>query len=69
MGKRAASIEESITCPTQDGTLYDKSVRAKVGRSPRWHSRSPASVSLDLSVSDAAARVYSVMTLKMDGLV
>lgn len=56
--------KESITCFTQSETVYEKSVSSKVKRSPRWHSKAPASVSLDKSLSSDAKVVYFVMGLK-----
>jgi DNA-binding MarR family transcriptional regulator len=79
MRKPAASIKDSITvslperdgstkkCPSQSGTVYEQSVSAKVRRSPRWHSKAPASVSLNTSLSDAAFRVYCVLGLNRNG--
>jgi len=57
-------MKKSITCPTQSETVSAKSVTSKMGRSPLWHSRVPASVLLDLRISDRAVRVYSVLALK-----
>lgn len=57
-------MKKSITCPTQGGTVTAKSVTSKMGRSPLWHSRVPAAVSLNLEISDRAVRVYSVLALK-----
>ena len=45
------------------GPLSEKSVTAKVGRSPRWHGRIPASVLLDTSISSDAVRVYGFLSL------
>jgi hypothetical protein len=68
MRKGAALLQESsITCPIQSGTVYEKSVSSRVGRSPRWFARAPASVSLDNSLSDGAFRAYCVMGLKTKG--
>lgn len=68
MAKTAASIlSSSITVSHQRGTVYEKSVSARVGRSPRWHSKAPASVMLDNSLSDAARVVYCAMGLKTRG--
>jgi hypothetical protein len=77
----AASItKESITCPVgPDGfeekasgverTVYEPSVARQVARSPRWHSKAPASVSLDMRLSAEAVRAYDVMGLKTKGVV
>lgn len=54
-------------CPTIDGTLYNESIAKKVKKSPRWYAKSPASVSLDNSLSDAAFRTFCVMALKTKG--
>lgn len=54
----------SITCFTQDETVLAKSVSSRVKRSPGWYGRTPASVSLDVSISSEACRVYSIMALK-----
>lgn len=51
----------------KDETVYEKSVSARVKRFPRWHSKAPAGVSLDTSISDSAFRVYCVMALKTNG--
>jgi hypothetical protein len=48
-------------------SLYEKTVKEKVGRFPRWHAKDPASVCLDQNLSDAAVRVYDVMGLKTKG--
>lgn len=44
-------------------TVSAKSVASRVKRSKVWYGRSPASVSLDLSISSDAFRVYSVLSL------
>ncbi|OFX13215.1 MAG: hypothetical protein A2Z18_11145 [Armatimonadetes bacterium RBG_16_58_9] len=54
----------SITCHTQDGTVSAKSVTLRMGRCPKWYGRVPASISLDMALSDRAVRVYSILALK-----
>ncbi len=44
-------------------TVSAKSVAAKMKRSAIWYGRVPASVSLDMSISSDAARVYSILSL------
>ena len=46
-------------------TVRKKSVSFKVKRSARWYGRVPASVSLDLSVSSDAVRIYSLLALSV----
>lgn len=45
-------------------TVYETSIAEKVHRSPRWFSKTPASVSLDHRLSGEAVQVYDVMGLK-----
>ena len=45
-------------------TVYEASIAEKVRRSPRWFSKTPASVSLDRRLSGEAVKVYDVMGLK-----
>jgi DNA-binding MarR family transcriptional regulator len=56
----------SITVSHLYETVYEKSVSAKVRRSPRWFGKSPATVLLDNSLSDLAVRVYGTMGLKTE---
>lgn len=56
--------EKSITCHAQSVTVSAKSVTSRAGRSPKWHGRVPADVSLDLSVSSDAVRIYAILALK-----
>lgn len=46
-------------------TVLSKSVSSKVKRSDGWYGRVPASVSLDLSISSDAVRVYSLLALSV----
>ncbi len=46
-------------------TVSSKSVSSKVKRSAKWYGRVPASVSLDLSISSDAVRVYSLLALSV----
>ena len=66
MVENAHSIK-SITCATQDCTVLTKSVQSKLIHSEKWHSRVPASVTLDISISSDALRVYNILALKTFG--
>lgn len=57
--------KESITCPTQDGTLSTKSVPPIVGHSVKWHGRTPANALLSQDLSDFAKVVFGIMSLKV----
>lgn len=45
-------------------TVSAQSVTARMLRSPKWYSKSPADVTLDLSISDRAVRIYFILGLK-----
>ena len=62
-----AYVGSSITCSTQSGTVSAKSVPSKVERSEHWFGRIPAALLSDPTVSDAALRVYGILTLKTCG--
>ena len=57
-------MKESITCPTQNGTLKVKSVPPIAGHSAKWHRRSPANLLLDNNVSDVAKTLFGILSLK-----
>ncbi len=69
MGRRGALVQK--TCPVQERTLYSakyaESVRKTVGRYPKWKSVAPASMSLDLGLSDAAFRAFCILGLHLSG--